>query len=503
MASSRKRPPKPDPADRVLLSALQRVVAEVLGGTTESAPPSGGGKPGEGKKLIPAARRGSSAGPPLVIAFSGGPDSSALLDLACRLRDRGIAGFGALRAVHVHHGLQPEADEWVGHCERQCRLRGVELTVARVHVATDRGTEAGAREARYAALAQSARDDGAIAVLTGHNADDRIETFLLQWLRGAGLIGLAGIAEQRDLARTKVRLLRPFLEISRREIEDYVARHAIVSVSDPSNLDPRFARNAIRAHVMPQLARIRSGFRRSAARSIELIGEAAEVLQDLAQEALASCTRDAPQGMLRIDRLAALEPNRRPLVLRAWLAQANIESPSRARLRDVLTQALGGRGDSRMLIRVGAYEVRRHRGLLCLRLPHTVERTHEQLRWQGEEELPVASWGGVLRFLPDETGFDAAWLRARPLEVRGRTGGERFKPHALRPSKRLKQLFQEAGVPEFERSSLPLLWRDDRLIYVARLGPDARLVDRGGERVRVEWRGEATFLADEPARAAL
>ncbi|HYA66909.1 MAG TPA: tRNA lysidine(34) synthetase TilS, partial [Burkholderiaceae bacterium] len=380
--------------------------------------------------------------------------------------------------------------------EQQCRLRDVELTVRHVRVLTDRGTEAGARQARYAALAQAAQACDAIAVLTAHNADDRIETFLLQWLRGAGLAGLAGIAEQRDLLQTKVRLLRPFLEISRRQIEAYVARHNIATIEDPSNADPRFARNAIRAHVIPQLARIRSGFRRSAARSIELVGEAAELLQELAQEGLEFCTRDAPQGMLRIDRLAGLAPTRRLLVLRAWLGQAQIESPSRARLREVLAQALSGRGDSRMLIRIGARELRRHRGLLCLRLPRAIVRTREQLHWRGESELPVATWGGVLRFLPDETGFDAAWLKSRPLEVRARTGGERFKPHPTRPSKRLKQLYQEAGVPEYERGALPLLWRDDRLIYVARLGPDARLIEHGDQRVRIEWSGEATFLSE-------
>ncbi|HYA60217.1 MAG TPA: tRNA lysidine(34) synthetase TilS, partial [Burkholderiaceae bacterium] len=400
-------------------------------------------------------------------------------------------------AVHVHHGLQTQADEWVAHCERQCRALSVELTVCRVRVVRERGLEAGAREARYAALAQAARACGAIAVLTAHNADDRIETFLLQWMRGAGLAGLAGIAEQRELAQTQVRVLRPFLEISRLEIEAYLARHQIASIEDPSNSDPRFARNALRTQVLPQLAKIRSGFRRSAARSIELVGEAAELLQEWAQEALEFCLRDAPQGMLRIERLAALAPARRLLVLRAWLAQAGIESPPRARLREVLTQALAGRSDSRMLIRIGARELRRYRGLLCLRLPKATARKREQLLWRGETELPVASWGGVLRFFPDEAGFAADWLRALPLEVRARTGGERFKPYPTRPSKRLKQLYQEAGVPEFERGALPLLWRDDRLIFVAGLGPDARLVERGGERVRIEWSGEASLLPGE------
>jgi len=479
-----------------LLSALQRAVAEALPCVAQAAAPPVGNAAAELGRASPR-RRGPAPGPALVIAYSGGPDSTALLDLACRLRDRGVAGFAALTAVHVHHGLQPEADSWIAHCTEQCQKRKVELVVCRVSVARARGIEAGAREARYLALTQAARQCGATLVLTGHHADDRIETFLLQWLRGAGPAGLAGIADQREIGGSGVLVLRPLLEVSRPDIEAYVARHGLVAIEDPSNSDAHLARNAVRMQVLPQLARIRSGFRKSTARSIELVGEAAEVLQELSQEALALCTRDAPAGMLRIDRLATLAPARQTLVLRAWLAQAGVESPSRARLREALGQALSGGRDSRMLIRIGMRELRRHRGLLCLRLPKSAERAREQFRWRGEEELAVSTWGGVLRFLPaDDAGFDSAWLRERPLEVRARTGGERFKPHAMRPSKRLKHLYQEAGVPEFERGALPLLWRDDRLIYVARIGADARLVERGPDRVRIEWHGEASLLPE-------
>src|SRR5450631_798323 len=496
MASSRKRPPKPDPADRILLSAVQRAVARAAGH---------GGLPRDSADSAANSTSKSAAdsAAPLVIAYSGGPDSTVLLDLACRLRDAGAAGFGAVRAVHVHHGLLPEAESWVTHCAQECAARRVDLDVRRVRVTRERGIEAGARAARYGALVQAAQECGARLVLTAHHADDRIETFLLQWLRGSGLAGLAGIADQRALgnagdeqdagnagaaAAAAVQVLRPLIEVPRSDLDAYVARHRLPSVADPSNDDPYYARNALRALVLPQLARIRAGYRKSAARSIELVGEAAEVLQELAGEGLAFCTADAPAGMLRTDRLAALAPARRPLVLRAWLAQAGVQSPSRARLREALDQALGSGRDGRMLIRIGARELRLYRGLLALRLPGAADkgRMREQLRWRGESELIVSSWGGVLRFFDCEgEGFDPQWLREQPLEVRARTGGERFKPHALRPSKRLKHLYQEAGVPEFERGALPLVWRDDRLIFVARLGADARLVERGGPRVGI------------------
>jgi tRNA(Ile)-lysidine synthase len=182
--------------------------------------------------------------------------------------------------------------------------------------------------------------------------------------------------------------------------------------------------------------------------------------------------------------------------VRAWLDAQGVEMPSRARLAQVLAQALGGRADTRMKVRLGAYEVRRHRGLLLLRESQLERHGEATIRWRGEAEIAVPAWGGVLRFEPtDGEGFDADWLRAEPLRLRGRGGGERFKPHPLRPSKTLKRLFQDAGIAEFERVALPLVWRDDRLIFVAGLGADARLIEAGGARVRLDWRPDRELLA--------
>ena len=201
--------------------------------------------------------------------------------------------------------------------------------------------------------------------------------------------------------------------------------------------------------------------------------------------------------MLRLDRLAMLPPGRRAVTVRAWLTAQGVHVPSRARLAQVLAQALGSRADARMKVRLGTHEVRRHRGLLLLRAAQTERHGEATIRWRGEAEIAVPSWGGVLRFEPtSEEGFDAEWLAARPLHLRGRGGGERFKPHALRPSKTLKRLFQDAGIAEFERVALPLVWRDGRLIYVAGLGADARLLETGGERVRLAWRADAELLPE-------
>lgn len=479
MASSRKRLPKPDPVEQRLLDALRDAVARELDRAAGDAPDTGG------------------AAGPLLIAFSGGRDSTALLDAACRLRAARTSGFARLLAVHVHHGLLPEADAWEQSCERSCARLDVPLRRVRVKVApSGGGIEEAARDARYAALAEVAAEQGAAAVLTAHHLDDRVETFLMQWMRGAGIDGLTGFVAARAFAGRRA-LLRPWLALPRADIEHYVARRELAYVDDPSNSEPRLLRGALRARVLPALRAVRPGFLRGAARSVELLAEAAEALQELADADLASCTEDAPAGMLWLDRLAILPPGRRAFTVRAWLAAQRVQVPSRARLAQVLAQALGSRTDARMKVRIGSHEVRRHRGLLLLRKAQTEHRGEATVRWRGEGEIAVPSWGGVLRFAPtQEEGFDAEWLRAAPLQLRGRGGGERFKPHALRPSRTLKRLFQEAGIAEFERAALPLVWRDERLIFVAGLGADARLVEAGGERVRLEWHPDAELLPE-------
>ncbi|HEX7157177.1 MAG TPA: tRNA lysidine(34) synthetase TilS, partial [Burkholderiaceae bacterium] len=240
----------------------------------------------------PRKGRRSSAAPrdrPLLVALSGGRDSTALLDLACRLRDQRAPGFGDVRAVHVHHGLQAAADAWAGHCEQLCQAFDVPLTIERVAVERghSRGLEAAAREARYHALARAAQACEARVVLTAHHLDDRVETFLLQWLRGAGPAGLAGVAAERTLEGTRVRLVRPLLAVPRAEIDRYVERRRLAYVDDPSNADTHLARNALRLRVVPELEQLRAGFRKSAARSIDLVGEAAEAIQELARGDLA------------------------------------------------------------------------------------------------------------------------------------------------------------------------------------------------------------------------
>lgn len=509
MASSRKPRRKAEAgaaADDAALQAVTAALRDAVEAALAVAPLAVDPAP-TFDRPPPRRPRAPRAGP-LLVAFSGGRDSTVLLHAACALRAARAPGFRALHAIHVHHGLAKEAGAWADHCRALCEAWQVPLDVEVETVRrAGRGIEAAAREARYRALAAAAQRLQARLLLTAHHRDDRIETFLIQWLRGAGPDGLAAMPTARPLADGSVTLLRPLLDVGRAQIDAYAAAARLDYVDDPSNADTTLLRNALRRDVLPALAAARPGYEAAAARSVELVADAAQALRALAADDLAACSAGVAAGTLRLDRLAFLDAARQRLVLRAWLAAAGIEAPSLARLNEVLQQALHARSDARLLVRLaGAYgtvEVRRHRGLLVLHRPVTASAARQRsLQWQGEDEIALPEWGGSLHFSAARgEGFDPEWLRAQPLEIRARGGGERFKPHPTRPSKTLKRLFQDAGIAEYERAALPLVWRvegrNERLIFVGGLGPDVRLIDADGPRVAIEWRPGADLIGRE------
>lgn len=493
MAASRTRPNRPDSPAELLLAAAQRALQQARAHGVADA------EPGRLLALAPRKRAARSAPLTIVVGYSGGADSTGLLHVMASLARQRGSGVREVVAVHVHHGLSRHADEWLEHCVQQAQALGVRFVARHVTpTRAGRGIEAAARTARYEALADAAAELRADAICVAHHRDDRIETFLIQWMRGAGPEGLAAFAPLRRIGSDSAPLLlRPFIEIARADIEAYVERHDLPFIVDDSNEDRALLRNALRLDVLPRMDALRPGFRAAATRSVELVAEAAEALRSVAAQDLAQCQDGAPPGMLRLDGLALLPAPRQAWTLRAWLATHGLEAPTRARLLDMLSQARDARSDAKLLLRIGELELRRHRGLLLLKGAGAAPRSTETFRWRGESEIELPAWRGALRFVPTSgEGFDPEWLAAEPLEARLRAGGERFKPSAGRPSRTLKRLYQDAGIAEFDRIALPLLWRDGDLIFVAGLGADVRLTDRDGERIRIEWRPDATLLGD-------
>ena len=400
-------------------------------------------------RALPALR-----GARLVLGLSGGLDSSVLLHLLRALAPR----FGyRLGALHVHHALSPNADAWARHCRRACRALGVPLRIERVQVAarSRRGLEAAARDARQAAMRRSRAD----AIVLAHHLDDQAETVLLQLLRGAGPRGASAMPAIGRLGDKQ--LLRPLLAVRREEILRYARRHALAWVEDESNTRESITRNYLRHRVAPLLAARFPRWRESLARAAR--------------------------------HFAAAQADERAL-LRAFLAQHGLRAPSEARLLEMLKQLASG--SSRMQLEHDGVRLRSYRGRIYLE-PLAAARgllapaVFAPRVWRGERSLRIAALDdGELHVRRVRgTGIDAARFRAAVVSVRPRRGGERLQPDARRPRRTLKNLFQEAGIPPWQRDRLPLVYCDEDLVWVPGLGVDCRYgAAPQAAGIALEWR---------------
>ncbi len=295
--------------------------------------------------------------PRVAVATSGGRDSTALLH--CTLAQARGAGV-EVWALHVHHGLMPEADAWQVQVERQARRWGAHFASERLKGAPAKGdsVEAWARQGRYAALVRLAQAADCGLVLLAHHRRDQAETWLLQALRGAGSAGLSAMPKQA--VRDSVVFARPWLDQPRQAIEAYARRHRLRAVDDPSNADPRFARGRVRQAVWPAL---QAAFPQ-AETVLAMAARHAQAAQALADEVAAADAATVLHGpALRLAPWLALTPARRANLLRAWL-QKRLGQGAPQTLVDRLLLEARGAGPARWPA-PGA-TVCRHRGELAV-----------------------------------------------------------------------------------------------------------------------------------------
>jgi len=413
----------------------------------------------------------------IAIGLSGGLDSVVLLELLAAVAP--AAGV-TLSALHVHHGLSPNADAWAASCATLAAQRGVPLEVHRVHVRRDDplGVEAAARAERHRRYAAADVD----AVALAHHADDQAETVLLQLLRGAGAAGIAAMPACRQLTASSV-LIRPLLGITREQLLVCARERGLSWVEDESNEDLRFNRNYLRHAVMPLIAARFPGYRETLARAAVNAADQAALAVRLGDIDLARC---ADARGLDLAAVAALDEPGRANALRLWLQRAGVTVPSRAQLLEMLAQALEARPDANPAFVLGGHRLRRHRGHLQLVSAVDAGPAGWRVSWKGETTLTLPD-GRVLLF--DESpgaGVRADLARRSEAVVACRRGGERLRLRVGGPHRTLKNLFQESGIPAQSRPWLPLLYIGGDLAFAAGLGADVRFV-RAGPGIRLHW----------------
>lgn len=296
---------------------------------------------------------------PLGVALSGGADSCALLALCARQWP------GQVVALHINHGLQLAAADFQAHCTALCDALQVPLRVRAVNAFHEAGQspEDAARIARYRGLAELAGEGSALpSVAVAQHADDQVETLLLALSRGSGLAGLSGMPAQ--WVRAGLHFYRPFLAVGGAAIRQWLDQEQIAFVTDPTNGDPRYTRNHIRAELLPALQQVFPQFRDTFARSAAHAAQAQSLLDEIAVQDVAQLLR-THDGLPVIQSLQSLGSARQANALRYWLKSTHGVIPSAAQLQELQRQiaACVTRGH-RIHIKVGAGFVERRGAML-------------------------------------------------------------------------------------------------------------------------------------------
>jgi tRNA(Ile)-lysidine synthase len=417
----------------------------------------------------------------VAVAASGGRDSTALLHATVKA----AVPLGVeVVALHVHHGLQAAADDWLRLVRDQARRWGAGFDARRLDGKPSAGEsiEAWARRERYRALGDMARAAGCPLVLLAHHRRDQAETWLLQALRGGGPRGLS--AMPKEALRQGLTWARPWLDQPREAVEAYVRRHRLRYVDDGSNADSRFARNALRRSVWPALT---VAFPDAEA-TLSAAAREAQGAARLADEVAALDLPPLQQGdALDLAAWAQLPPARRHNVLRAWLAQA-LPSPVPSSLLQRLAAELPARRSARWPAPGG--ELRLYRGLLTVGPDAATEAAPpaaQVLDLNRPATLELPAWHGCLVTAPVQQGGAPAQL-LRQVTAAARHGGERFSLSPTGLPRSLKKQFQARAVPAWERDGPLLFTTDGRLLFVPGLGIDATLQAAPGRpQLGIHW----------------
>ncbi|MDP2852164.1 MAG: tRNA lysidine(34) synthetase TilS, partial [Gallionella sp.] len=371
----------------------------------------------------------------VLIGLSGGVDSVVLLHLLHQLAPR----FSwRLSALHVHHGISPNADAWADFCAGLCASHAISLHIEYVDLAPlrEHGIEAAARKLRHAAFAGQACDFVALA----HHADDQAETLLLQLLRGAGVRGVSAMPLLANREGSP-NLLRPLLRCSRQEILDYAAAYDLRWIEDESNADDSYPRNFLRHRLLPLLEQKFPAYRATLVRSAQHFAEASSLLDELAQQ-------DAAQAIhadtLAVAALQALSLPRAKNLLRYLLHSVGAPMPQTVQLDDMLHQLCGARADAAVCVTYSDWQVRRYQGrIYALRALGDFDRSLV-LPWHGEAELDWPALDTRLYFKhTNSSGISLAKLQRAPVTLRLRQGGETLRPQPNGTTRTLKNLLQE------------------------------------------------------------
>jgi len=404
------------------------------------------------------------------IAYSGGLDSQVLLHLCVQSKYT-----NKIKAIHIHHGLSKNADNWVEHCKEICQNFKIHLITKCIQInkLKKESLENIARQQRYEIFEELLEENDVL--LMAHHADDQAETFLLRALRGSGIEGLSAIPQQRKLG--KGILYRPLLNFSRVELQKYAHENNLKWIEDESNQSEEFDRNFLRKQIIPVLKNRWKGLEKTLCRTAHIQTETAQLLLEVAQQDLAQCIGEN-NFILKIEKLLQLSEQRQANLLRFWLKNLGFEIPSRIKIKQIQEDILLSKIDRQPCVTWKNVEIRRYRQHLYAMSPlPSIPSQYIEFNWDLKEDLKLPF--GELKAEKEKFG-----LPNNTYQIRFRKGGETC--FVYRQHHEVKKLLQEKGVPTWLRAFIPLIYHENILVAI----PNVVIADqwRVENGIRPDWK---------------
>lgn len=395
-----------------------------------------------------------------LIALSGGLDSTVLLTLFAKLRQ--IQPHFHLRAIHIHHGLSPNADNWVEHCQSLCAQYEIPFIIEKVQIDYRNGIEAGAREARYQAILRHIQSNEIL--VTAHHLNDQTETFFLALKRGSGLQGLGAIQKHSELFGMKI--FRPLLSFTREQLEHYSHTEHLTWVYDESNNDTRYERNFLRNEILPKLRARWTHFDHAVQRAAQHCFEQQQLINELLQETfLEHCQTPTEFQLHQFNQYSS---PKQTALLRMWFSQNQWEMPSKRQLEQLINDVVLAKKEANPQFHLGKQIVRRYQSCLYLTADFA-DLTGICLEMR-DSHILLPDNLGELYLQRTSQHFIFSWQQfsvelqptVLPIQIRFGYSGK-IKHHPKRPREDIKKIWQELSVPPWQRNRIPLIFYGDQL----------------------------------------
>ncbi len=406
----------------------------------------------------------------VVVALSGGVDSVVLLHLAVRALHAG--DISSLRAIHIHHQLNEQADSWANFCQQLCKDYAIPCLIRKVNLENiaKNGIEKAARDSRYHVFENHLKTNECL--LMGHHQDDQAETALFRTLRGSDPYGLSSIPQQRNVG--KGYLFRPFLSVTRQDIKEYAHACSLKWVEDSSNDQDVFDRNYLRHRVIPLLKARWPQISKTLAETASQCQSSQRLLEEIAIDDLRLAGKKVSfpfmGEVLAINclKLSTLSDDRQQNLLKQWLRKHYQVTPGKTAVQQMLHAVKNAEADK----------------LPCLKIHHLYLRCFQQWLFVDplkslpvieplllnfcDDSSPICFEGGQLEYVLSEQS-PGITTKLTTAEITSRPYIKKIRPFAIKNRKgrkSLKKWLNELKVPPWLRDHIPLLIKDDELLAI-------------------------------------